>query len=104
MEEVCVIASCSDVSTTVFYAQLIYAFLLQSYREPVSGWSSLTHPVFFSSSSSDFLVQAPVTDGNFGAYSQLALVSPAQTRAHPLSMGHTEVLRILAWDEEEQLM
>lgn len=89
-------------------AVIEYVFLyLQTYREEVDGsaWSTLYSPPVYSKAGDAFLLLAPLRDGDFGNYAHIALIETNRTHiVHPLTFGHFEVEKILAWDEENDLV
>jgi hypothetical protein len=56
----------------------------------------------YSSAGDAFVLLAPLRDGDFGNFAHIALIETAYTHlVHPLTFGHFEVKKILAWDEDE---
>ena len=70
-----------------------------------SAWSTLYSPPMYNSKGDAFLLLAPLRDGDFGNYAHIALIQTNRTHiVDPLTFGHFEVEKILAWDEMEGLV
>ena len=81
-------------------------FFFQTYREEVPGsWSTLYSAPIYSKAGDAFLLLAPLRDGDYGNYPHIALIETNRTHiVHPLTFGHFEVEKILAWDETNSLV
>lgn len=49
-----------------------------------------------------FLKRLPVRDGEFGFYRHISVVTAANSRGTPITMGRYEVIEILGWDEPQE--
>jgi len=78
----------------------------KTYREEVPGsWSTLYSAPIYSKAGDAFLLLAPLRDGDYGNYPHIALIETNRTHiVHPLTFGHFEVEKILAWDETNSLV
>ena len=107
-----IITGCVEKKLTSVLTNLLapctFVFLyLQTYREEVDGsaWSTLYSPPVYSKAGDAFLLLAPLRDGDFGNYAHIALIETNRTHiVHPLTFGHFEVEKILAWDEDNDLV
>ena len=84
----------------------VFLSLFQTYREEVPGsWSTLYSAPMYSKAGDAFLLLAPLRDGDYGNYAHIALIETNRTHiVHPLTFGHFEVEKILAWDETNSLV
>ena len=59
----------------------------------------------YSKAGDAFLLLAPLRDRDYGNYPHIALIETNRTHiVHPLTFGHFEVEKILAWDETNSLV
>ena len=92
--------------TSEFLLTFLLFFFFQTYREEVPGsWSTLYSAPIYSKAGDAFLLLAPLRDGDYGNYPHIALIETNRTHiVHPLTFGHFEVEKILAWDETNSLV
>ena len=98
---------CVFAGKKIFSTNLHILCLFQTYREevPEGAWTTLYSPPVYSKSGDAFLLLAPIRDGDYGNYAHIALIETNRTHVvHPLTFGHFEVEKILAWDEDNNLV
>ena len=93
------------LTSSLLYHRSFFS-LFQTYREEVPGsWSTLYSAPMYSKAGDAFLLLAPLRDGDYGNYAHIALIETNRTHiVHPLTFGHFEVEKILAWDETNSLV
>ena len=84
---------------------------LQTYRQNVEdkAWSTLYSPPYYSKDGKSYLLVAPQRIGENGTFAHIVKVDlskpdTSNSLEQSITLGSFEVLKILAWDEENNIM
>lgn len=83
----------------MYVSNIIFQFHLET--ESIGWTEPIFHPIF-NENSTKVLVRLPVEDGDDGHYMHLCEIH--ENKVRPLTHGPFEIISILAWDEENDIM